>query len=133
MFTGSRTIALVGWLLCALSSTGQAFTCSLSRQRLAVVSPATARATSRFSPLRDKSSPELDIRSLVNEAASFATFSETTILSNIAPHLLTVDEAELKRDEKYMSEAIKMAQSEYVSQHGRSSSLTTGSLLLASR
>jgi predicted thioredoxin/glutaredoxin len=64
--------------------------------------------------IRDQAaSSKLDIESLVDEAVTpvLETDVETqssVVLMNIDP-LLTLDEAKLERDEKYMRQAIEMA------------------------
>ena len=108
--TGSLVSVLLG-VLCS-SPTVQAFTpLSVPRQHLG----SFRAAESRFvAPLRDQAaSSKLDIESLVDKAVAPVqeTYVETkssVVLMNIDP-LLTLDEAKLERDEKYMRQAIEMA------------------------
>jgi hypothetical protein len=124
MMSGS-TVSLVSVLLgvlCSSPTTTQAFAFSVPRQQLGTF----RAAESRFAPapLRAKkasskasSTSNLDIESLVEEAVAPTPISETDVdvetkssvmLMNIDP-LLTLDEAQLERDEKYMRQAIEMA------------------------
>jgi hypothetical protein len=106
------TVSLLSVLLGVLcsSSTVQAFTLSVPRQQLG----SFRAAESRFvPPLRDQASSNLDVESLVDKAVAPSQETDTTtkssvVLMGIDP-LLTLDEKQLERDEKYMREAIKMA------------------------
>jgi hypothetical protein len=107
------TVSLLSVLLGVLCSspTAQAFTLSVPRQQLG----SFRAAESRFvPPLRDQASSNLDIASLVDEAVAApvretdATTQSSVVLMGIDP-LLTLDEAQLERDEEYMRQAIQMA------------------------
>jgi hypothetical protein len=108
------TVSLLSVLLGVLCSspTTQAFTpLSVPRQQLGTFRAAESRFVA---PLRDQAaSSKLDIESLVDEAVTPVLEADvetqsSVVLMNIDP-LLTLDEAKLERDEKYMRQAIEMA------------------------
>lgn len=98
-------------MLCS-SPTAQAFAFSVPRQQLGTFRAAESRFVP---PLRDQASSNLDIAALVDEAVAapapetdITTMLSSVVLMNIDP-LMTLDEAQLERDEKYMRQAIQMA------------------------
>lgn len=106
------TVSLLSVVLGVLCNapTAQAFAFSVPRQQLGTFRAAESRFVA---PLRDQASSKLDIESLVEEAVKPAQETDvdtksSVVLMNIDP-LLTLDEAQLERDEEYMRQAIKMA------------------------
>jgi hypothetical protein len=111
MMSGS-TVSLISVLLGVLCSspTAKAFAFSVPRQQLGTFRAAESRFVP---PLRDQASSNLDIASLVDEAVTPTQETDvetmsSVVLMNIDP-LLTLDEAQLERDEEYMRQAIEMA------------------------